>query len=231
MIDKGESVLNSAMAAWVLPVYAGLCDRLGDAATAAEARQYADGLRAARRRRMERPLVPPGLRPGFPAVGDTDCWLEVQPWAILCGAAGDDRARELLATLDELLRNDSPLGARLKLAGVGQDVAGHFGEGTGGGIWASINMTLVWAAARHAPALGWDEWKRLSLAGHEATYPDVWEGTLSGPDCYNAPESPRAGRTWGVPGIRMQAFPVNNGHAHAQPLLSYLRLLGVEPTE
>lgn len=28
----------------------------------------------------------------------------------------------------------------------------------------------------------------------------------------------------------MQAFPVNNMHSHAQPLLAYLRLLGVEPT-
>jgi hypothetical protein len=28
----------------------------------------------------------------------------------------------------------------------------------------------------------------------------------------------------------MQAFPVNNLHSHAQPLLAYLRLLGVEPT-
>jgi len=27
----------------------------------------------------------------------------------------------------------------------------------------------------------------------------------------------------------MQAFPVNNMHVHAQPLLAYLRLLGVEP--
>jgi hypothetical protein len=97
----------------------------------------------------------------------------------------------------------------------------------------SINMTLVWAAARHAPALGWDEWKRMSLANHEATYPEIWEGTLSGPDCYNAPESSRPGRTWAMPGttVCMQAFPVNNGHAHAQPILSYLRLLGVEPTD
>jgi hypothetical protein len=28
----------------------------------------------------------------------------------------------------------------------------------------------------------------------------------------------------------MQAFPVNNTHSHSQPLLAYLRLLGVEPT-
>jgi hypothetical protein len=28
----------------------------------------------------------------------------------------------------------------------------------------------------------------------------------------------------------MQPFPVNNMHSHSQPLLAYLRLLGVEPT-
>jgi hypothetical protein len=28
----------------------------------------------------------------------------------------------------------------------------------------------------------------------------------------------------------MQQYPVNNNHSHAQPLLAYLRLLGVEPT-
>jgi hypothetical protein len=27
----------------------------------------------------------------------------------------------------------------------------------------------------------------------------------------------------------MQAYPVSNLHSHAQPLLAYLRLLGVEP--
>jgi hypothetical protein len=30
--------------------------------------------------------------------------------------------------------------------------------------------------------------------------------------------------------VAMQAFPVGNLHSHAQPLLAYLRLLGVEPT-
>ena len=28
----------------------------------------------------------------------------------------------------------------------------------------------------------------------------------------------------------MQAFPVNNMHSHSQPILAYLRMLGVEPT-
>src|SRR5512144_2271258 len=91
-------------------------------------------------------------------------------------------------------------------------------------------MTLIWAAPRVPNALAWDEWRRMTLAGHTAAYPGIWEGTLSGPDSYNAPESQRPGRTWGSPLLAMQAFPVNNMHSHAQPLLAFLRLLGVEPT-
>jgi hypothetical protein len=103
------------------------------------------------------------------------------------------------------------------------------GEATTGGVWFSINMTLVWAAARVMPELAWDEWRRMTLAAHSAAYPDIWEGTLSGPDAYNAPESARPGQTWHTPVVSMQQFPVNNMHSHSAPLISYLRLLGVEP--
>jgi hypothetical protein len=87
-------------------------------------------------------------------------------------------------------------------------------------------MALVWALTAHNPAMAWDEWQRMTLAAHTAAYPEIWEGTLSGPDAYNSPESQRPGHTW----LGMQSFPVNNLHSHAQPLLAYLRLLGVEPT-
>ncbi|MER6949664.1 hypothetical protein ABT294_37195 [Nonomuraea sp. NPDC000554] len=71
----------------------------------------------------------------------------------------------------------------------------------------------------------------MSLAAHTAAYPDVWEGTLSGPDAYLAPETDRPGRTWDLAevGVAMQAYPVANLHSHSQPLLAYLRLLGVDP--
>jgi hypothetical protein len=114
--------------------------------------------------------------------------------------------------------------------GAGDDGAG-VGSATNGGIWPSINATLIWAAAAIDPSMAWDEWRRMTLAAHEREYPDVWEGTLSGPDSYNSPESDRPGRTWALPqhGLAMQAFPAGNMHSHAQPLLAYLRLLGVEP--
>ena len=39
------------------------------------------------------------------------------------------------------------------------------------------------------------------------------------------------GHTWATPAFAMQDFPVSNMHAHAQPILAYLRLLGVCPDE
>ena len=60
----------------------------------------------------------------------------------------------------------------------------------------------------------------------------MWEGTLSGPDAYLAPESERPGQTWALArGRRRHAgLPGRQPARHAQPLLGYLRLLGVEPT-
>lgn len=212
MVEHGESVLNSAMAAWVLPVYA----RIADAETAAQARALARDLRA----RVSDEWNGRWFRRAWGAgpIGDNDLWLEVQPWAILCGAADDDQARDLLGTIDRTCRSRSPLGARVRWPGPGE-------------IWFSINMTLVWAAARYAPELAWDEWKRMSLRSHSAAYPDIWSGTLSGPDAYLPPESDRPGETWAMPemGVAMQAYPVANLHSHSQPLLAFLRLLGVEP--
>ncbi|MEU7745092.1 hypothetical protein [Nonomuraea sp. NPDC049158] len=225
MISHGESVLNSAMAAWVLPRYAVLAERLGDHATAAEARELGEELRdlvaGEWNGRWYRRAYGPGA-----VVGESDLWLEVQPWAILCGAAPPERAVELLHTIERTSAADSPLGARLRWPD-----KGAYGPGGVGTIWYAINMTLIWAAAEHAPELGWQWWRRMSLAAHAAAYPDVWEGTLSGPDAYLAPETERPGRTWDLAdlGVAMQAYPVANLHSHSQPLLAYLRLLGVEP--
>lgn len=221
MIEHGESVLNSAMAAWVLPRYAALAERLGDHATGAAARELGEELRELVAGEWNGRWFRRAYGPGA-VVGDDDLWLEVQPWAILCGAAGHGRARELLETIERTAAAGSPLGARVRWPAE---------PGAGGSVWYAINMTLVWAAARHAPELGWAWWRRMSLAAHAAAYPGVWEGTLSGPDAYLPPESVRPGRTWDLAefGVAMQAYPVANLHAHAQPLLAYLRLLGVEP--
>jgi hypothetical protein len=229
MIERGSSVLNSAMASWVLEVYAGLAERLGQSETVAEARLEAAALRELVKSAYNGQWFHRAYAPDGSPVGDSDCWLEVQPWAILCGAATDEQARSLLELIRDRHAKDSPLGARL-IWPVRDTPRALAGEGLDGGIWYSINMTLIWAATRHLPDFAWAEWRKMTLLAHAASYPDVWEGTLSGPDAYNAPESPRPGRTWQTAAFAMQGYPVGNMHSHSQPLLAYLRLLGVEPT-
>ncbi|GAB2813405.1 GH36-type glycosyl hydrolase domain-containing protein [Lentzea nigeriaca] len=220
MIERGESVLNSAMAAWVLPVYADLAAQLGDHATATEARQRAADLRSRVAEEWNGQWFRRAHAPGAGPIGDHDLWLEVQPWAILCGAATPAQARALLSTIDDKCRTGSPLGARHR-----------WPAGPSGQVWFSVNMTLVWAASRYDLDLAWDEWRRMTLHAHTAAYPGTWMGTLSGPDCYLAPESDRPGETWALPdlGVAMQAYPVANLHSHSAPLLAYLRLHGVDP--
>ncbi len=226
MIESGSSVLNSAMAAWVLPVFAALLDKLQEPVLAAEVRSQAESLRllvaeAWNGRWFDRAYAPDGA-----AVGRDDCWLEVQPWAILCGAATTGQAGALLDYIDTHHRANSPFGARLIWPLRDNP---RRGMGIHGGVWYSVNMTLIWAAAKYRPALARDGLQRMSLYHHRELQPDVWEGTVSGPDAWNAPESKRPGRTWDAPWMTMQDFPVGNMHSHSAPLLSYLRLLGVAP--
>ncbi|NCF19081.1 MAG: hypothetical protein GWP63_12635 [Haliea sp.] len=228
MIEKGGSVLNSAMASWVLSVLAPLMDKLGEPALAEEARQQADDLRQLVAASWNGRWFQRAYEPGGAVIGDDRCWLEVQPWAILCGAASKAQAIQVLDYIKAHNSANSPLGARVIWP---PDYTNpRAGQGTTGGIWYSINMTLVWAAAKMNHPLAPEEWNKMTLANHVSSYPNMWEGTLSGPDAWNAPESDRPGRTWTTSLFSMQSFPVNNLHAHSQPLLAYLRLLGIEPS-
>jgi hypothetical protein len=226
MKAKGGSVLNSAMAAWVLSVFAGLAARLGETALAAKATAQAEELRGLVQGAWNGRWYHRAYAPGGGIVGDTDFWLEVQPWAILCGAADADQARSLIETIAQGPGADTPLGIRWRWP-LSSD-RGH------NGIWHYVNTPMIWAAAKVSSDWAWGQWRKMTLANHTANYRSIWEGTLSGPDSWNHPESPRPGRTWAHPPefpiVAMQAFPVNNMHSHAQPLLAYLRLLGVEPT-
>jgi len=98
------------------------------------------------------------------------------------------------------------------------------GEGTNGGIFAAINGTLVWALAMVDGSMAWDEWKKNSLTRHAETYPDMWFGIWSGPDAYNSVLAKN-------PGFTQPDFPVMNMHAHAWPLYSASKLLGLEFNE
>jgi Glycosyl hydrolase 36 superfamily, catalytic domain/Glycosyltransferase family 36 len=237
---EGESVLNAAMACYVLDYYSRLLTYDGDKKAADEARAKAEGQRQAVRaywagRWFRRAWL--GSHLGW--IGEDQVWLEPQPWAIIGGAATLDQRKTLVAALDELVRKPSPIGAMLLSQG-DSAMASPAGVLTNGGVWPSINGTLIWALALADGALAWNEWKKNSLAMHADAYPEIWYGIWSGPDYYNSVLSRYPGQTEFAEnpstdhkvqadlGFNWTDFPVMNMHPHAWPLYSAAKLLGLE---
>jgi hypothetical protein len=168
-------------------------------------------------------------------------WLEPQPWAIIGGAATPEQQDELVESLNELVRGPSPIGALLTSSALPSSTLPR-GMLTNGGIWPSINGTLVWALALVDGRLAWEEWRKNTLAYHAEAYPQVWYGIWSGPDCYNSVLSKYPGQTFfdekalaggesGSPletGVNWTEFPVMNLHPHAWPIYDVVKLLGVK---
>jgi hypothetical protein len=237
---QGESVLNAAMACYVLEHYARLLAYVGDRQTAEQAHAKAEGQRRAVRQYWAgRWFRRAWLGPHIGWIGEDHVWLEPQPWAIIGDAATAEQRKILVSALDEFVRKPSPIGALLQNPG-DPTMRTPVGTLTNGGIWPSINGTLIWALALVDGARAWDEWKKNSLAMHAEAYPEIWYGIWSGPDTYNSVLSRYPGQTmfaeppahnyktqadWG---FNWTDFPVMNMHPHAWPLYSAAKLLGLE---
>jgi hypothetical protein len=232
-IDSSESVLNSAMAAWVFDYYAGMIDYAGrDSSLAKEVRRVAEQHREATQAQwngnwFRRAWL--GQKLGW--IGDSTLWIEPQPWAILSGAATAEQSRQLVQSINEKLRR-GPLGAAQMSDGPDMRSVGGDSLGTleMGAIWPSLNQTLVWALVGIDPAMAWEEWKRNTLAHHAEAYPDIWYGVWSGNDSWNSPISKHPGGAADEPYFHGTDFPVLNVHAHACSLYSASKLLGIEFT-
>lgn len=245
-MEKGGSVFNSALAAFVLPKFAGLMEKLGEPELAAEARKHAEELRALVAKSHNGTYFWRAIDPEGAPIGDDICWIEVQAFALLCGAAEDaGLVDSVLKFVDENNAKDSPLGARTMFPHTGK------GRASQGGVWYTINEKLI-AAAAHC---GRHEWAKrhlemMSLHTKTEAYPNRWNGVLSGPDAWNAPESAlNKGESWEgwdasvvnenndievdetlimvAQYMSMQAFPICNTHAHINPIMGMLHIGGV----
>lgn len=142
--------------------------------------------------------------------------LEAQPWALISGAADDHEvAGQLIEKIDQLLDRPSPIGGTLV---------------AGGMVWPAVSQLLTWGYAQaNRPQLAWRSLNRNTYAMHSHTYPNQWINTWSGPDGINGLESDLPGGTWFSPITPMTDFPVMNANQDAMALLGLLRVCGIEP--
>jgi hypothetical protein len=237
-VDKSESVLNSAMAAYLFDYYALMLTSAGDdGRLSSQIRVKAEEHRKAVQDQWAGKWFRRAwLGPTGGWLGEKGLWLEPQPWAIIGRITTEEQTRTLVETLDRELRKPSPIGAIQINDSPDRVTTGVWkvepGTSIAGGVWPSLNQTLIWALAQVDSAMAWDEWKKNSFARHAEVYPEIWYGTWSGPDVLNSASSKRPGET--TPGGRpfgWPDFPVMNMHTHACPLYSLTKLLGIEFTE
>ncbi len=244
--EHGESVLNAAMASATLDIYAEMLYFIGDSESADKAAKYA----ASQREAVKAQWVGKWFRRAWLCkelgwIGEDQLWLEPQPWAIIAGATNNKQNAILVRSIDELVRKSSKIGARLVSKGI-EAMKREKGMRVNGGIWPSINGTLIWALSLVNGDMAWDEWKKNSLGVHAESFPEVWYGIWSGPDVYNSNLSNYPGQTHFFSyiltknpedkkimeedpmGICWTDFPVMNLHVHAWPLYNTIHLMGIK---
>jgi hypothetical protein len=246
--DQGESVLNAAMAIYVLNKFAELLQFINSNDISKKVIKYTESQKKAVKAQwngkwFKRAWFTEDL--GW--IGDDVLWLEPQPWAIIGNAINDDWISILINNVDKLLRKPSKIGARLLSKNI-DTMKREVGMRVNAGIWPSINGTLIWALSYVNSEMAWDEWKKNTLAYHAEAFPDIWYGIWSGPDTYNSDLSKYHGQTHffeffitGDPkdekdmkedpfGVSWTDFPVMNLHPHAWPIFNIIHLIGAHFT-
>lgn len=214
---NGESIPNTQMALYVLPLLAALVEAHDGELAAYLRAPLADFQAALAKQWNAQGWYNRAVLRGFDnrEITHSRFELEAQPWALISGVAARTGTQGALIQRVEAVDALSPIGAPLR---------------PGGAVWPAVSQLLTWAYARCGrDALAWRSLYRHTFAAHSTVYPDVWLGTWSAPDGINGLASDRPGGTWSSPVTPMTDFPVMNANPHALALLALLRVCGVEP--
>ncbi len=219
-ICHGESVPNSQMAIYVLPLTASLIEK-HDPELAMQMRSLAEELKHAVQQQwnkergwFNRALLR-DVSNKVVVLNDNHISLQSQPWALISGLAAKMGVEATLIQSIGTLDDPSPTGAMLA---------------TGGQVWPAVSQLLTWGYMRSRPGLAWRSLNRHSFAAHATIFPNVWFNIWSGPDGTNSNKSPNPGGAWTSPLTPMTDFPVMNANQDAMALLGLLRVCGIEPS-
>lgn len=221
--EHGESVPNTQMALYVLPMIATILKDHAPDVVALINDGRLDILRAGVEKQWNvggyyNRAVLRNARNEVWVIDRLD--LEAQPWALISDAAKNQGVEaDLINRVDSALDTPSPIGAAMTV---------------GGAVWPAISQLMTWAYARTGRGdLAWRSLNRNSFASHAAAYPKVWYGIWSGPDGINGlgvnNDEKYPGYTWESTLTPMRDFPAMNANPHAMALLGLLRVCGVEP--
>jgi hypothetical protein len=191
---KGESVMNSGMAAKAFDSLARIARKRGDIDFAVKAESWRDNLRSAVGRAFDEEwFIGSYTDEGLPICGHKDrLYLNAQTWAALGGCGTPTQRRKAL--LSAIRECGSSIGLLVMSKAYSSPAPPEIswcpiprGEGENGGIWPQTVHWAVWAMAQEGlleEAL--EEWKKGTLRTHARNFPEVPYGIFNAPDCWSS---------------------------------------------
>jgi hypothetical protein len=241
-----ESVLTSALAAYVLPRFGALLRSLpqqsGTLLRAAQrAEAFGESLRvtlwqeAWNGRWLRRAWLGPnvkwvGTKPEEAPENGTQVTLYSAQvgWALLADVFRDQPTAEATQVAELLAQCRNQSGPNHWPLGFGYRCNNSADPRPGSGAWPAVNhVTLMGLASRNYTAAAWSEFTRNSLDFQSKTFPEHWLGQWTMADTVDGAGS------WnhsGMPGNWTWSFPALCTHAHAWPLVSFGWLAGLHFT-
>lgn len=223
----GESMYNTAQAAYVLPRLAALLQaREPSAATAMNT--LAEQLRAAAATAWDGLWFLRGWDGLGQPLGRDHLFLDANAWCLIAELGTAGQREQLAQSIDLKLCRPSPIGPTCLDRPI--EVRGGIlapGWDTNGGVWAALCGLAAWGLAGVDADLAWRVLNSQTMATHARAYPDVWYGIWSGPDAFNAHFGSRPGETFVQPATPMREYPIMNANQPAGVLLATLRVLGI----
>eukprot|EP00118_Oscarella_pearsei_P006659 m.30539 g.30539 ORF g.30539 m.30539 type:complete len:904 (+) comp31353_c0_seq2:169-2880(+) len=227
-VQRGESVMNSALGAYTLGLYEEVLRYTGSTSNSSDVQETVAALRKAVSQTwtgqwFKRAYLGDESR-GLGWRGDDQdgvMWTETQSWALLGGVPQMElnRTASLVDTIYNLSVKPSPIGPinagpkRMEDKGMGY-----------GGVWYCGTLALISAFGYTGYVdMALEVFLKSSLATHAFVYPDVWFGVTGGSDCYNSilADDPSSSRL-------AESFPVLNSWVHTVPLVTLINLAGIE---
>jgi cellobiose phosphorylase len=191
---KGESVMNSGMAAKTFDSQARIARKKGDLAFAVQAETWRDSLRTAVAKTFDKEwFVGCYTDDGQPVASHDDrLYLNAQSWAVLGGCGTNEQRRKALQCAAKLC--GTKIGMMLMSKAYSSPAPPEIswcpipsGEGENAGIWPQTIHWTVWAMAEEGLLdLALDEWKKGTLRNHAKAFPEVPYGIFNGPDCWSS---------------------------------------------
>jgi len=219
---RGESAQNAGLAAFVLPVLAGMVGE--DAPSfARELRGYGDGQARALQPLWNGKWMARGYSGwGGEYLGGNRLFLDAQAFGVLGNAWTPEQVGGIFGSIEALCVRPQQAGA-VCIAPITDNIADP------GTTWAVVDAWVVHAWAQSDPRKAWDFFLKTTMAARAEAYPDLWYGIWSGPDAFGADASATPGQAFTGALTPTCNFPVMNMNRHAGVLFDAVKLAGIEP--